>query len=165
MVSENRILQLVYTFFLGLLLALFVGVGVNTFYPGPEPPEYPTELNTLGKEPSEQELAKQQEFDKASRQHEEDMKPYNRNVSIITLTAAVLLLAVSMLLEKRSISVIPDGVMLGGLFTLLYSVGRGFAAQDSKYTFVVVTVGLIVVLYLGYHRFGFSHTAKVSPKK
>jgi hypothetical protein len=62
------------------------------------------------------------------------------------------------MLEKKKVEVISDGVMLGGLFTLLYSLGRGFASQDSKYSFISITVGLMVVLYLGYHRF-------VRPKK
>lgn len=47
--------------------------------------------------------------------------------------------------------------MLGGLFVLLYSLGRGFASENSKYVFVVVTVGLVTVLYLGYHRFVKAH--------
>lgn len=43
--------------------------------------------------------------------------------------------------------------MLGGLFTLFYSIGRGFASEDSKYMFIMVSVGLLLVLFLGYHRF------------
>ena len=80
------------------------------------------------------------------------MKPYNRNVSAVTLSAAVILLTVSLAFEKK-IKIIADGIMLGGVFTLLYSLGRSFASEDTKYTFVVVSVGLIVAIYLGYHRF------------
>ena len=61
-------------------------------------------------------------------------------------------LAISLAFEKK-IKVIADGIMLGGLFSVLYSLGRSFASEDSKYTFVVVTIGLIVAIYLGYHRF------------
>jgi hypothetical protein len=50
-----------------------------------------------------------------------------------------------------------DGVMIGGLFVLLYSLGRGFASENSKYVFIVVTVGLVTVLYMGYHRFVKAH--------
>lgn len=49
--------------------------------------------------------------------------------------------------------VINGGIMLGGLFTLFYGLMRGFASQDSKYSFVAVSVGLVIVLFLGYRRF------------
>lgn len=158
MAEDNKILKLVYTFFLGVLLAIFVGVGINTFYPGPKAPEFPIELNTYGKEPSltPKQITVQKDWDKKSEQHNKEMKPYNRNVSIITLTAAVILLVTSMVFEKK-IKIIADGVMVGGLFTLLYSLGRGFASENSKYVFIVVTVGLAIVLYLGYHRFVRTH--------
>jgi hypothetical protein len=57
-----------------------------------------------------------------------------------------------MIFEDK-IKIMADGVMLGGLFTLLYSLGRGFASESSKYVFAVTTMGLAIVLYLGYHRF------------
>ena len=152
MKEDNKILKLVYTFFLGLLVAIFLGVGINTFYAGPKMPDYPIELNTYGKELSDQQLVVQRDWDNKMEQHNKDMRPYNRNVSIITLLGAVIFLTISMVYEKR-IKIISDGVMLGGLFTLLYSLGRGFASENSKYVFLVVSVGLAIVLYLGYHRF------------
>lgn len=152
--EQNKILQMVYTFFLGVLIAIFVGVGINTFYTPPTSPEYPSELNALmGKEPSVKQQAMQISWENENRRFEEEkMQPYNRNVSIMAISAAVALLAVSILFEKK-IKVMSDGVMLGGLFTLFYSIGRGFASQDSKYSFVMVTISLIAVLLLGYHRF------------
>lgn len=150
--EDRRLLRLVYTFFLGILIALFVGVGINTFYPGPKQPQYPTALNTLGKEPTEQEIKIQQQWDKQMAAHEKELKPYNRNVSMIALGAAVLLLVVSVVLEKR-IHILSEGTLVGGLFTLLYSIGRGFASQESKLVFAAVTIGLIIVLFVGYHQF------------
>lgn len=150
--SDNNVLKLVYTFFLGILLAVFVGVGVNTFYPGPKEPEYPIILNTGGKELTTEQIAIQQQYDTKMAQHNKDMKPYNRNVSMITLGAAVVFLVISLLFEKH-MKFISDGVLLGGLFTLVYSIGRGFASSDTKYIFATVTIGLIIVLYLGYSRF------------
>lgn len=152
MSEDNRVLRLVYTFFLGILLSIFVGVGISAFYPAPDVPEYPVELNNFEKEPTQEQEALFNEFDEQMRQHEEDLKPYNRNVSILTLGAAVILLIVSLVYEKR-IKLIADGVLLGGLFILLYSIGRGFASDNQKYVFLVVSIGLAIVLYLGYHRF------------
>jgi hypothetical protein len=149
--EESKVLRLIYTFFVGIFLALFVGVGINTFYEPPAPPKYPIELNTLGKEPTAAQITVQREFDRKNEKYQEVLKPYNRNVSVMTLAAAVALLVGSVLTQKR-IRLLADGIMLGGLFTLLYSIGRGFASDNSKYVFGIVTVGLIIVLYLGYYR-------------
>lgn len=150
---EDKVLTIVYTLFLGIILALFVGVGIQTFYPQPE---FPPSIETAVPDPdaTEAELRKQgAESEEAFRQFEEDSKAYNRNVSTISLVAAVSFLALSLLLEKRN-RVITNGIMLGGLFTLLYSFGRGLASGDSTMTFIAVTIGLAVVLFLGYRRFG-----------
>jgi hypothetical protein len=92
------------------------------------------------------------------------MKPYNRNVSIMTLVAATILVAISLLFEQR-IKILSDGFMLGGIFTLLYSIGRSFAAQDSKLTFLTVSIGLAVAIALGYFRFIRPQTVPASKKK
>lgn len=157
--EENKILRLIYTIFVGVLIAIFIGVGINTFYTPPKNPEYPSELSYVNKEPTAEEKAKQQEFDKQNKVYMEQMKPYNRNVSIITLVAAVVLMGSSLLLQKR-IKLIADGVMLGGLFTLFYSLGRGFASENNRYVFIATTIGLAITIYLGYGRFVKIHPSK-----
>jgi hypothetical protein len=153
MKDENKILRIVYTFFLGLLLAMFIGLGINTFYEGPKEPDYPIGIDAYTpKQLTEEQAKKQHDYEVAMAKYNKEMQPYNRNVSIIALIAAVILLVISLIYEKR-INIISDGVLLGGLFTLLYSLIRGFASQNTKYVFIVVTIGLIVALYLGYHRF------------
>ena len=161
--EERRGLRLIYTVFLGVLIALFVGLGINTFYPGPTQPTFPTELNTIGKEPSEQQIRLQSEWDKQMAAHNERMKPYNRNVAIIALVTAVTLLVISIVLDRR-IKPLGEGLLIGGLLTLLYSIGRGFASEESRFVFVAVTISLIVVLYVGYHQFG-SSKRRVIPVK
>jgi hypothetical protein len=151
--EENTFIKFVYTFFLGILIALFVGLGISTFYPAPEMPEYPNTTWNYDREPTEEERNQQEQYDKAIQRYDEDQRPYSRNVSIISLSIGVVLLAVSLGLERRKIRAISDGIMLGGLFTLLYSLGRGFASQDSQYVFIAVSIALVIVLYLGYRRF------------
>jgi hypothetical protein len=157
--EDNKVLKLVYTFFIGILIAIFVGVGIATFYPGPSAPQWPVELNTMGKEPTAVEEQIQKTFDIKMQAYQEKSKPYNQNVSVITLLASVFLLGLSIALEKK-IKIIADGIMLGGLFTLLYSIGRGFASENTKYVFITVTIGLAVALYLGYHKFVKTDTKK-----
>jgi hypothetical protein len=162
MKDDNKIIKLVYTFFLGILLTIFIGVGTSTFYPGPKTIEYPTTLNTPSIGPTSDQIALRKNYNTNMQRYNNAIKTYDRNVSIITLGGAIIFLVISLIYEKK-IKIISDGIMLGGLFTLLYSIERGFASQDTKYTFLTVTVGLLVALYLGYHRFvrGHSITGKV----
>jgi len=53
----------------------------------------------------------------------------------------------------KKILIIADGLLLGGLLTLIYSVMRGFGTEDNILRFIVVTVGLIISLFLGYVKF------------
>ena len=150
---DDKVLRLVYTFFLGVMLALFVGLGIQTFYPPPERPEYPISLEL--KAPAEatpEEQQQQREFEQEIREYEKAYEGYNRTVSILATSSAVILLGLSLLLERKSL-VLTNGVMLGGLFTLLYGLGRGLASRDTSTTFVTVAVSLVVVLFLGYRRF------------
>lgn len=145
---ENTALKIVYTFFVGIMLALFVGFGIDTFY---AEPEYPSMLEYgYQKELTDAQI---EELNAAQEEYGLAVQGYNRAVSIISTVAAVLLLGLSLLLERRN-RVLTNGVMLGGLFTLIYGVGRGFASGDSTTTFITVTVGLAVVIFLGYRRFG-----------
>lgn len=141
-------LKVIYVLFLGLILTVAVGVGIAAFYPEPEAPTYP---NTTGQSSAEQQAA-QQEYDKQLQQHHEASAEYNRNVSLIVLGFALVFLVLGLTLQAKA-DVLADGLLLGGLLTLLYSVIRGFNADDDKYTFVLVVVGLGMALVLGYLKF------------
>ena len=164
---DNKTLTIVYTFFLGIILALFIGLGISTFYTGPKMPEYPTASDAVYTEkqgPTPEQVKAQRDFDTSYKQFDKDNKIYNRNVSMIALASAVILLVFSFAFEKRS-QVIANGMLLGGVFTLLYSIVRGFVSEDTKYTFAAVCVGLVVALYLGYRRFAGVTSSKAKRKK
>lgn len=152
--------RLVYTIFVGVLLAMFVGVGIAAFYPEPKWPEEPMllKLYKLPTEPLKDstiaaQLQKEQEtFDEAQKVFQEKFKNYNRNVSVISLISAVLMLTVSLTL-LRKILIIADGLLLGGVTTLLYSLLRGFGSGSDKFRFIIVSVGLATSLILGYVKF------------
>lgn len=161
---EDKLLRLVYTFFLGLIIAVFVGMGIATFYESPKPPEYPVQTEAQLKESQASPVAnaEQLKYEQDYRVYEKTAQVYHRNVSIISMIFAVMLLIISFLLERKN-SVITNGVMLGGVFVLIYSIGRGIASTDTKYTFIAVSISLAIVIYLGYRRFG--HAAIRSTKK
>lgn len=152
--TDGRIMRTVYTFFLGLLLALFVGLGVATVHPGPEEPAPPPAV-AMARETRELAPEEQQQWAAYERERgawEVEHMRYSRDVGVIALVASVVLLGASLAVERRR-PVLAHGVLLGGLFTLLHSVGRSLVSQDTVATFAVVTVALAVVLYLGYRRF------------
>ena len=145
---DDKVLRIVFTFFLGALLALFIGFGIHTFYPPPEPPD--TAGIELKANPTDEEVAR---VDAAQKAYNAEYQDYSRNVSIMSMGGAVLLLGASLLLEKRN-KVMANGILLGGLFTLVYGVGRGFVSRDTTTLFVTLTAALLIALYLGFRRFG-----------
>jgi len=148
------VIKFVYTIFLALLVALFVGLGISAFYPGPEEPLYPVQLDTEkpGCEETQDLKNVREEYNRAQRDFTESFKPYSRNVSIISLAAAILILIVSLTLLSK-IKMIADGVLLGGVFTTVYSIIRGLMSEDTKFRFLIVTIGLLIALILGYIKF------------
>lgn len=154
----NMALKMIYTFLIGIFLTVFVGVGIAAFYPEPIFPESPSAIkysctDTTKEGVSPEETKNQiEEYDKQAAEYRVKSQKYSRNVSVMALIAAILIVTVSLTLLK-SILVITDGVLLGGVLTLLYSVIRGFGAEDNMFRFVVVSIGLFISLFLGYIKF------------
>jgi|SRR5579884_1240855 len=148
-------IKVLYTVFIAVLLSTFVGVGIAAFYPSPKPPEFITPIAPPAQIDSSTsaQLTKQ---DQQNRQIQENYtnrsEKYNKNVSIIALVSAIIILIISLTILK-TIPLISDGIMLGGVLTLLYSVARGFGTGDEKTHFLVVSVSLVCALALGYIKF------------
>lgn len=134
-------------------------MGIAAFYPAEKPPEYPVlaklapvDWGAKQDETQSAQVRRQaEEFQRKNIEFRERSKVYNRNVSIIALSAAVLIVVAS-LVFVRQFMLISDGLLLGGLVALVYSIGRGFG-QDNIFRFAVVTVGLILSLVVGYVKF------------
>ncbi|MFI7480995.1 hypothetical protein ACH9EU_01125 [Kocuria sp. M1R5S2] len=152
--TDSRVMRTVYTIFLGVLLALFVGLGITTFHPGPEEPTPPPAVAVAQeqREPTPEERQEWLAYEREREAWEDENMRYSRDVGIAALVASVVLLAVGMLVERRR-PVLADGALLAGLFTLLHSVTRSLISRDTIASFTVVTVALVLVLLLGYRRF------------
>jgi hypothetical protein len=151
---DGRILRTVHTFLLGLLLALFVGLGIATVHPGPAEPVPPAAVATAreSRELAPEEQQQWAAYERERESWEESSLRYSRDVGVAALVASVALLAAGLGVERRR-PVLAQGILLGGLFTLLHSVVRSLVSQDTVASFAVVTVALAVVLLLGYRRF------------
>jgi len=125
--QASPLLRSLYTVFLAALIALFFGLGVSAFYPSPKEPKFPESLEFSepqkdGSESSELRETRQK-YEVDSKKHQEEVRIYSRNVSIIMLVFAILSLALALILVAK-ILIISDALLLGGIFTLFYSIIR-----------------------------------------
>ena len=122
-------LQIIYSFFLGLVVVGFVGIGTNTFYPQPRPL-----------------------YDNYDEAYQATLGVWALNTSIILLVCATIIMAVS-LVRAESLTVISNGLLLGGLFTMIYAVGISVGAERSVVRFVVIGFALAITIAIGWLKF------------
>lgn len=152
------ILKNIYAVFIGLMLAILVGVGIDAFYLKPKAPEFRNETviskfeATPSAEQLERERIAQEEYQNEYNKYRDVLGKYNMNVSMMSLAFSVVFLAVS-LIGLKKLDILSDGLLIGGLLTQLYSVFLGFEAQNSRYRFLVVLCGLTVAIIIGYMKF------------
>jgi hypothetical protein len=137
------LLQLIFSLFLGLMVLAFVGIGVNTSYPGPREPDYP--IGFEGKEPPPAFQAAMQQFRHA-------WEHWALHTSILLLICATLVMAVSLIRSER-LPVVSNGVLLGGVFTMVYAVGMTLSSGQSWLRFVVAAVALTATVAVGMAKF------------
>ena len=150
--EHYTLLKAIYVVFLGLIIALFCGLGVSAFYQQPKerkPPVASASENANKTGPSQAEIDYENNF----REYEENqLKPYNRNVSIITIILATVILVLSLILSAW-LPILSDGILLGAVFTLVYSIIRGISAGNVRFTFIIVSVGLAITIFIGFWKF------------
>lgn len=153
------ILKIFYTIFLGLLLALFIGMGIAAYYPAPKSPEYPSILNKVDKIETTEQREAQDKYDADTKVFQKDFSNYNRNVFIIALIASIIVLVVSLIFSSF-LKELADGVLLGGVFTLIYAIIRAIMSEDMRFRFTAVSVGLLIAIILGYYKLIYKHSSK-----
>ena len=159
-------LGIIFSFFLGLMVTAFFGLGVHTLFPYPT--EYDEAYNAIvqeqqqilgakrAEELTDEERARRDELTnelqqlRAARRAAEERR--YRNTSILLVTLATLTMAIS-LVRSHALPVISNGLLLGGLFTMVYGIGWVLVSSTTLERFLVVTLALVVTLSLGYVRF------------
>ena len=165
-VRQSRGLGVVFSMFLGIMVTAFVGVGVYTFYPPPQ--QFDEQLRELyerkqeikdaepAEELTEAEREQIQALDDQRDQLIEDSRlareRWGRNTSIVLITFATLTMAVS-LVRADQLLVLSNGLLLGGVLTMLYGIGWIVATDRAISRFVVITLALAITIFLGYCRF------------
>lgn len=173
---QHGALQIIFSFFLGLMVTAFIGVGVYTFYAPPEQ-ALQDKLQKLYRQQEDiqnfKEPAKLSDADKAQlksiqsqiRDLEDKSRigqeNWARNSSIILVTFATIIMSIS-LIRADQLRVISNGLLLGGIFTMLYGVGWIIASRSSQGRFWVITAALAITIGLGYLKFVRDRASKSS---
>jgi hypothetical protein len=164
---QRYALQTIFSFFLGLMVLAFVGVGVNTFYQSPADRQQPQQdeiqrqIEALNVKSGGRQLdaAQQAQMDvliaqqsALQRSIQAEMKNWARNTSIVLIIFATLVMGVS-LIRSEQLRVLSNGLLLGGLFTMLYGTGWVIFSGNSAARFGVIAFALLVAIALGYLKF------------
>ncbi len=164
---QHYALQTIFSFFLGLMALAFVGIGVNTFYPSPGE-SYSRQMRELSRRQESQgqkaapgsfsveEQARldslRAEQDALMARRETEVEDWARVTSIMLVLFATLVLVVSIGLSEQ-LRVISNGLLLGGLFTMVYGAGWAIFSGNSVARFWVISFALVVSVGLGYGKF------------
>jgi hypothetical protein len=164
---QHYALQTIFSFFLGLMVLAFIGVGVNTFLPSPaeqhkaEMDNIQQQIEALNVKTNGRTLdvTQQAAMDKLTAQQnalqrtiEAEMKGWARTTSIILVIFATIVMAISLVMSDK-LRVISNGLLLGGLFTMIYGVVWVIFSGNSVARFVVIAFALAVAIGLGYLKF------------
>ncbi len=165
--AESPVLRTLYALALAVLVAAFVGLGIETFYPAPQSPEdvalsqeAPPPLPPIDEDtppggaqtppgiPGDPGLQSPIEA------YEQELDNHDRVASVVAILVALLILVAGLLFSFSRLQIINDGVTLGGVLTLLYGIILATRAPSGLLGFIVVTVGLIVLLVVLYRQSG-----------
>jgi len=127
-VKGDNLLHVIYSFFLGLVVVGFVGVGVNTFLPEPIITDYGTNARPQA------------------------LTDWQLSTSVALVVCATVVMVLSLIRSEQQ-GVISNGLLLGGLFTMVYAVGMSFGAGQSLVRFFVILAALLVTVGVGYLKF------------
>ena len=144
----SKLKRNILTIAIAIIFALFIGYGIDTFYEAPEWEDYCDRFaEPLGKNITEFEQSQKQcseEFDAAT-------EPYNRNIFVVTLIIGMIAVIVGgVVLHLESVS---SGIMAGGVLTLIYGTIRYWGDMHKYLRFVILTIVLIVLIWIGYKKF------------
>ena len=124
---SQAVLQIVFSFFLGLVVVAFVGIALNTFYPEP--------------------IARYETVEAGV------WDTWRLVTGIWLLIAATVVMVASMLIRTERIPVITNGILLGGLFTMIYAVVMSLSASNNWPRLAVMAGALVVTAGVAYWKF------------
>jgi hypothetical protein len=151
-----------YFFFIGILIMCFMVVGVNTFYPRPDPfdeierldqEEQSKQGSSTSDDFSRDELPGSEQINQRREESKESvlssMAKWQRNTGLILLILATGTIGLSLIVSER-IKPISPGILLGGTFTMIYGVVWSIVMNVGIIRFLTVTVSLVIGIIFGF---------------
>jgi heme/copper-type cytochrome/quinol oxidase subunit 4 len=144
-----------------IILGALITLGIKTFYPEPQSPNslnYPMEPAIAQCAPgdvpciqnnSSSQAAFQQQMDQyqqAEQSYQDAMQLYNRNLFIIANVVGIIVFVLGffiVLYAGLASQGVPIGIMMAGLWGIIYGYGRGWDSIDDRLKFIV---GLVVAV-------------------
>ena len=143
-------IRFLYALAVAIFLVLVIAFGILTFYPSPEAPRYPDAIATPASKldvPSGPSTEVQQQYQRDYETYQGKRADHHRNVLLIaTLLAAVAI--VGGIVAAGALDVLRVGLMLGGLFTVLWALiyAGGEAGTGVLFVAALVVLGILVTL-------------------
>ena len=123
-----EVLSVIFSVFLGFVVVAFVGIAVNSAYPEPVTMDYQSSNQPL-------------------------WDAWRLNTGIWLLICATLVMVAAMFIGSDRIPVIGNGILLGGVFTMVYAVGMALSSPNRWPRLAIVAVALLVTVGIGYWKF------------
>lgn len=160
----------VVNFVLGLaaaiILAALIGLGIAAFYPAPVAPAYPNypvvptpicpPNPAMPCTVSQQQQAQQQQYDQMQNLYNQQeqaytdaMSVYQRNLFIIANIIGIIVFAIGfwlVLAGALASNAVPVGIMIAGLWSIIYGYARGWGSVDDQLKFFIGLVIAVVVI-------------------
>lgn len=170
--SCDNIKMKIINFVLGLgtaiILSALILLGIKAFHPGPAMPDYNRivkPMAVLAPAPcdktdtacitqqdvyNKEQQAKQDEYQKEQQAYQDALKVYNRDVFVIANVVGILVFVSTFLLLLSTgitTQAVPVGIMIAGLFSIIYGYMNGWDSTGDQLKFFVGL--LIAVLVIG----------------
>ena len=161
---------------IALVLVLFIGYGINTFYEEPEYDDYCDEslykvridneeecikiggqwtltpIRPVLEEKNETIIEGYCEQDYTCRKEYESVREiYNRNVFVIAIVLGLIALLVGGI--KLKLASVSSGIMGGGVLTIVYGTLRYWGNLADVGRFIILGLVLAILIWIGYKKF------------
>ncbi len=159
-----KIVNVVLAIGTAIILGALIVLGIAAFYPAPTAPTYPnnpigipvvpcpsgdTQCLKQNQQIEAQQSAQQDQFNQEETVYEAAMGVYNRNLFIIGNVIGIIVFVAGFLLVLYAALAgqgVPIGIMLAGLWSIMYGYGRGWGSIDDQLKFFVGLVVAVIVI-------------------
>jgi len=145
----DKVKKIALSIAIAIILALFVNVGIATFYDSPDYEEcfYPRPLlRGEFEQPTKEEQSDSKECEDGNRALR---SVYNRNVFLVLVIAGVASLLVGFTLGVSSVA---SGLLFGGILNLFIGVVRFWSDMDEYLRFIILGITLVILIWVGYKK-------------